>query len=265
VDKDVFTPPVDNTFREKFFTDHKDSFIILNVNRNQPRKELYRTFAGFSAFHKKYPNTFLFMLCQMNDVGGNIYEIAEHYGLKWDVDWACPAEGTYGANQGYPVATVNAIYGAVDLVVSTTVGEGWGLSFSEGAACKRPLLFPKNTSLIEMVGENEERGYFIKSGTSPNLWTCMGAGDNNILRPQVDVLDMADRLEYIYLHQDEAKAKAEKTYDEIWTWKEVGKRWIEVFGKAENFLNLVRSDEKTGRNELCPCNSGKKYKHCHGA
>jgi preprotein translocase subunit SecA len=21
---------------------------------------------------------------------------------------------------------------------------------------------------------------------------------------------------------------------------------------------------KTGRNEPCPCNSGKKYKHCHG-
>ena len=22
---------------------------------------------------------------------------------------------------------------------------------------------------------------------------------------------------------------------------------------------------KVGRNELCPCGSGKKYKHCHGA
>jgi mannosyltransferase OCH1-like enzyme len=26
-----------------------------------------------------------------------------------------------------------------------------------------------------------------------------------------------------------------------------------------------RAAEKTGRNELCPCGSGKKYKHCHGA
>jgi len=28
---------------------------------------------------------------------------------------------------------------------------------------------------------------------------------------------------------------------------------------------FVRSDRKVGRNELCPCGSGRKFKHCHGA
>jgi len=28
---------------------------------------------------------------------------------------------------------------------------------------------------------------------------------------------------------------------------------------------FVRSERKVGRNESCPCGSGKKYKHCHGA
>ena len=32
---------------------------------------------------------------------------------------------------------------------------------------------------------------------------------------------------------------------------------------SENFEKLSKS--KIGRNELCPCNSGKKYKHCHGS
>ena len=27
---------------------------------------------------------------------------------------------------------------------------------------------------------------------------------------------------------------------------------------------FVRSDKKIGRNEPCPCESGKKYKQCHG-
>ena len=27
----------------------------------------------------------------------------------------------------------------------------------------------------------------------------------------------------------------------------------------------VRVDKKVGRNDLCPCGSGKKYKNCHGA
>jgi preprotein translocase subunit SecA len=26
----------------------------------------------------------------------------------------------------------------------------------------------------------------------------------------------------------------------------------------------VRAEEKPGRNDLCPCGSGKKYKNCHG-
>jgi len=29
-------------------------------------------------------------------------------------------------------------------------------------------------------------------------------------------------------------------------------------------LEPVRAEPKIGRNELCPCGSGKKYKHCHG-
>ncbi|MBA1146496.1 SEC-C domain-containing protein, partial [Ectothiorhodospiraceae bacterium WFHF3C12] len=27
---------------------------------------------------------------------------------------------------------------------------------------------------------------------------------------------------------------------------------------------FVRQQEKVGRNQPCPCGSGKKYKHCHG-
>ena len=27
---------------------------------------------------------------------------------------------------------------------------------------------------------------------------------------------------------------------------------------------FVRQGEKVGRNDPCPCGSGKKYKHCHG-
>jgi preprotein translocase subunit SecA len=27
---------------------------------------------------------------------------------------------------------------------------------------------------------------------------------------------------------------------------------------------MVRTGAKVGRNEPCPCGSGKKYKHCHG-
>ncbi|RQM77388.1 preprotein translocase subunit SecA [Aeromonas jandaei] len=33
---------------------------------------------------------------------------------------------------------------------------------------------------------------------------------------------------------------------------------------AEGHTTFVRDEQKVGRNDLCPCGSGKKYKHCHG-
>ncbi len=38
-------------------------------------------------------------------------------------------------------------------------------------------------------------------------------------------------------------------------------------GEQEGAANpepYVRGERKVGRNEPCPCGSGKKYKHCHG-
>jgi len=33
---------------------------------------------------------------------------------------------------------------------------------------------------------------------------------------------------------------------------------------VENHTPFVRDGKKIGRNEVCPCGSGKKFKHCHG-
>ncbi len=35
-------------------------------------------------------------------------------------------------------------------------------------------------------------------------------------------------------------------------------------GGAEGHTTFVREEQKIGRNDPCPCGSGKKYKHCHG-
>ena len=35
-------------------------------------------------------------------------------------------------------------------------------------------------------------------------------------------------------------------------------------GETEQRESLLDSKKKVGRNEKCPCGSGKKFKHCHG-
>ena len=36
-------------------------------------------------------------------------------------------------------------------------------------------------------------------------------------------------------------------------------------GNKENVIVLGKKEDKVGRNDICPCGSGKKYKKCHGA
>jgi preprotein translocase subunit SecA len=34
--------------------------------------------------------------------------------------------------------------------------------------------------------------------------------------------------------------------------------------EKEEEIKEMKSEKKVGRNEKCPCGSGKKFKHCHG-
>ena len=244
VNKDNFYYRTDRNvvdeFKAKNFPEHKDDFFVLNVNRNQPRKDMFRSMLAFKKFHEKVENSFLFINAQNSDVGGDLTEIGANCGLELYKDFSFPATNGFNANQGLPIEILNMFYNVADLVVSSTLGEGWGLSSVESMATKTPVLFPNNTSLTEIIGENEERGYLCKSGKDDDHHVCLGAIDNNILRPTIDITDMADKMLYIYNNYDEAMKKAEAAYIWVKDWKSVCKQWLQVFKSAENKLKEIR-------------------------
>jgi SEC-C motif domain protein len=55
------------------------------------------------------------------------------------------------------------------------------------------------------------------------------------------------------VHHERAKFKKENSAD--------GSKWLYDEGHITP-LTVVRTTPKTGRNDPCPCGSGKKYKHC---
>jgi preprotein translocase subunit SecA len=62
------------------------------------------------------------------------------------------------------------------------------------------------------------------------------------------------------------RAQAPKRTD--FSQMEANKKEFESEGpgkKKEEHVQPVRVEKKVGRNEPCPCGSGKKFKHCHGA
>jgi SEC-C motif-containing protein len=51
---------------------------------------------------------------------------------------------------------------------------------------------------------------------------------------------------------------------ELSVFRRIEGRWFYVTDEKETGQTVKREGPKTGRNEPCPCGSGKKYKQCHG-
>ena len=100
-------------------------------------------------------------------------------------------------------------------------------------ACKTPLVMPDNTAISELIGENSERGYKIKSGTDLNL-LHINRADNDIVRPLTDIYDLVDKLYHVEKNREEAKEKAEVAYEWVsqYTWDDIAKEWDSLFKKA---------------------------------
>jgi glycosyltransferase involved in cell wall biosynthesis len=214
-------------FRKQYFGKFFDKFIITNVNRNQRRKDLPKMMIAFKEFKKVRPNSLLYLHCAVQDQGGNLQEIANQLGLVIGEDLVFPVN--FGPNQGYPIDVLNMIYNASDVVVSTCLGEGWGLSTVEAMAAKTPIIFPSNTSLPEILGE--DRGLLVKSGATWSEHMIIDL-DNEVLRPLVNVEDMVEKLCMLYdseLMRHQLAEAAYKWITEELVWeKNITPRWISL-------------------------------------
>ena len=227
-------------FRAQFFGSQSEKFVFTNLNRNQQRKDIPRTIAAFKEFHDKVPESLLYLHMAKKDQGWDLPEIVKAYGLSMSEDVIFPEN--FGPNQGYPVNIVNMIYNISDCVVSTTLGEGWGLSWVEAMATKTPVIMPGNTAMVENI--TEARGWLTKSGADASHFTVV-PHDNEIVRPLVDVDDMVKQMFEVYNNREEAKKRAEVAYN--WTvtqmdWaNSVVPQWVKVFHESYADLN---SEEK---------------------
>jgi preprotein translocase subunit SecA len=75
-------------------------------------------------------------------------------------------------------------------------------------------------------------------------------GDGNGRRPPRMVSTSADELEEAFMRRKR---------------RELEQARMAGAGDAQQVQQVVRGQDKVGRNDPCPCGSGKKFKKCHGA
>jgi glycosyltransferase involved in cell wall biosynthesis len=225
-------------FRAEYFNANDKDFVITNVNRNQPRKDLPRMIMAFQKFCQKYPEipAKLYLHCHPNDSAGlKIVKFARKYLDKKLYNSFCFPDSSRLGSNGVPVSVLRKIYAGSDVLTSTTLGEGWGLSTSEAMACKVPVVMPNNTSLTEIIGANEERGYLADCSKE---WFCQQVIDNDIIRPITDIDSLVEKWYSVYKNKEEAKKKAEAAYAWVqnYTWDKIAKIWDDLFTEAYNSI-----------------------------
>jgi glycosyltransferase involved in cell wall biosynthesis len=126
------------------------------------------------------------------------------------------------------VQMLNKIYNASDVYLTTTLGEGWGLTYSEAASCKIPIVAPYTTSFVEMSNMGKS-AYMLY-----NIYPCCQQNDS-IIREQTDIFEIGETLNNVatnLISQTEShQRKVETNYE--WAknleWSNVCKIWVKYF------------------------------------
>ena len=262
VDTQLFKPLDEKTnqeFRESLFENRikPETFLVTAIARNQVRKDLPRTMKIFKEFQKRRPDSFLYLHCQETDVWGSLREYARQFNLELGKDWAVPAN--FSANSGFPVEALNYIYNASDLILSTTLGEGFGFYNMEAFATRTPVLAPNNTVHPELFGYNKKdnledietlvtkvRGIPFRCNSTLSEWTSYGPTDYERIRPLANVEDAVKKMIWIYDNPDKVKEMTERAY--VWvqnySWDKIASQWDSLFTEVYNNLQVERKKYK---------------------
>jgi D-inositol-3-phosphate glycosyltransferase len=170
----------------------EDKFIVLNANRNQPRKQIDLTIKAFAEFAADKPDTLLYLHMSEKDLGWDIRAIFETEMHRK----GAPSDNRLimtTANIDYinapPDDLLNKIYNACDVGINTANGEGWGLVSFEHASCRKPLVLPDHTSFSDI---------WKGSALLANVAAWIYDKDLSVERGIVDVHDVASKLTKLY-------------------------------------------------------------------
>ena len=243
--KDFFPLTLDDAqlFKSEYFGPLASKFLVVQVNRNQQRKDIPRGMVAFREFNKMHPESVFYVHAAVVDHGWNLLDVAKTVGLEPNVNICFP--DNFGPNQGFPVEIVNRIYNAADVVMSSTTGEGWGLAQTEAMACCKPVISPDNTACTEIMGD--DRGLLVKSGKDINLHTIL-PNDNEVVRPLIDINDMIAKLCFVHEKRAEAQKLALNGYKWVTSslrWdKNIVPAWKALFEEAQEAASSPVESEK---------------------
>ena len=157
-ERDVFTT-VDRSEIRKKLNLPQDGFIIISLNRNQPRKRYDLLVMAFAELVVKYPTKPIFMMCVCDKGEKGGWWIFELYSRELKLR-GVPVE-RFGnrlmittQDMAFRDEDINLFYNLADIGISTADGEGWGLCNFEQMGVGVPQVIPDIGGFKEFCNSN---------------------------------------------------------------------------------------------------------------
>jgi len=224
--------PMERNEARKMLRLPEDKFIVLNANRNQPRKQIDLTIKAFAEFAKDKPDTLLYLHMSEKDLGWDIRAIFDTEMRRKDLNpdgRMVMTSNNINYVDAPPDELLNKIYNACDVGINTANGEGWGLVPFEHASCRRPVVLPNHTSSQD-----------IWKGSAPLIDVAAWIYDKDLAveRGIIDVKDAAVKLTELYEDKTYYENTAEACYKVT---KNPAYRWDAI---AEGFNAAIQELSK---------------------
>lgn len=211
-----------------------DATLIVRVDRNSLRKNYADTVAALVPVMRRDPKVHAWFHCDSEDAAGidlNLY-VSRYPDVMGRFHWP----GRYSNNIGWKTEDLVAVYNAGDVFVSTSSGEGFGLTLAEAAACGLPIVAQNVSAIPEVVGPG---GILLE----PERTTVPLSGQDNWL-PNVEAFTVAiDQLIQSRGARRELGEAGRKHVTETFSWDQAARRF-------DALINAVT--EKTSRSVAGP-------------
>ncbi len=205
-------------------TDNEDAFIVLNANRNQPRKRIDLTIEGFALFAKDKPaHVRLYLHMGVEDLGWNILKLAHRLGI----DDRLILSGLTHTIPSISDEQMNLVYNACDVGLNTASSEGWGLVSFEHAATGAAQVMTGHGVTRELW-----QGAAELVDPALSLLEPMTLTEAHIVTPQ----GVADALERLYQDREYLAQRQTAAYhnaaNPAYSWQQIARDWERLFAQT---------------------------------
>lgn len=204
VEFDVYQPIQEDrtALRKSVFGDwvNDDDMVMLNVSTNQRRKGLANTLqVQKSMMECGLPSRLVMHMAPQNGMELiDLVAIGNQLKLRENVHWKHTGPYWKSDKTRMTEHQLNRLYNACDVLISTSLGEGWGLPITEALASGMPLVaVPDNTACREIydVVQKDGGGVGSKMVLLPQSKSgLVNVRDNSRIRYPVDVVKSGDAI-----------------------------------------------------------------------